>query len=93
MPGWNVFGNGWENRDNGNTVFGVCFWILFCCGCKQLWAVYRGVYREYLRINVVYDDDRSCVYRVHVMYKPFKWYRFRDWVFRNIRTGIMFVQL
>lgn len=58
-----------------------------------MYFLYRVVHRKYIRINVVYDDDRSRVYRVHVVYKPFKWYRFCDWVLRNIRARVVFVQL
>jgi hypothetical protein len=93
LSGWNVLGDGWENRNDSNAMFGMCQWILFCRGCNQLRTMYRGVYREYVRINVVYGDDGSRVYCVHVMYEPFEWYCFVDWVFRNIRTRNMFVQL
>jgi len=93
LSGWNVFGNGRKIRNDGNAMYGMRQWRLFCCGCNHLWTVYHCVYRKYLRINVVYGEDRSRVYCVHVMYKPFKRYRFCHWVFRNIRSGIMFIQL
>ena len=93
LPGWNVLRDGWETRNDGNTVFNVCRRNVLFCRCIIVLNMYRGMYREYVRIDIVYDNVESCVLAMHVMHKSYKRHCFGDWMFRNIRSGNMFVQL
>ena len=93
LPGWNVLRDGWDTRNDGNTVFNVCRRNVLFCRCIIVLNMYRGMYREYVRIDIVYDNVESCVLAMHVMHKSYKRHCFGDWMFRNIRSGNMFVQL
>jgi hypothetical protein len=93
LSSWNVLRDGWETRNDSNTVFNVCRRNVLGCRCILVFNMYRGVYREYVRIDIMYDNVESCVLAMHVMHKSYKRHCFGDWMFRNIRPGNMFVQL